>query len=740
MMLTVFLNSKKNLTLRLKVGSLTLTSALLVAACADDSSRILGPEPAGGPGGPGDTSVITVSEPVQPTRQVISASGIKSASWLLNAEFQSSDADSLSYVSFSSGTFPDADSVEIVNLRTGTARVGRVLDGGLDPVAIAASVGDSLSVVVLRATDVVFRLRHRVPDRRPPVVVRTRPVRSATAVPLNSWIIIVFSEPIDISTITPERLRLLRDGQPVPVEHSLTPDGLTATLEPIDPLLPQTVYTVEILDGILDLAGDRLELGESVPFTTEAGAPGADPTAITITPDSLTLGAGLSVQLTVHDSNGDPVPASELVWSVTDSSIAHVSALGLVSGVSEGTAEVVGTLGILVSTVVVNVLNSLNLVSVTAGDSHSCGLTFDGVAWCWGSNDFGQLGTSTVPIQSTSPTPVESESRYSVISAGGDHTCALSQTGELSCWGRNDFGQVGDGSLVSRTLPALVAATPVFTAVTAGQDHSCARTVGGVASCWGRNNFGQVGDGSQSDRLEPVIVSGGLVFSSLSAGVAHTCGTTLSGEHYCWGSNGSGQLSDSNVDPVSLTPNHRSDTYGGIVGFFENMAAVSAGKDHTCALQNDGTVWCGGTLVVDAIEAPDKNGVRTAFLTCRRGDTGASLPCRDLMFLMHPELNYTNVTAGHEHSCSLATTGTVYCWGRDEFGQRGDLSTSRWMYVDPDTEPVAGNLAFAAIDAGAFHTCGVTRIGETYCWGRNDRGQLGDGTTADQGVPRLVSF
>ncbi len=709
------------------VGALGIVGTLWLAACSDGSNSFLEPSEPEGDGSV--TAEITVSEPV--LRPVVAGSpfsGRRSGAVLLSPE------DSVSFVSFPPGTFPEADAVEILNPRNGAVSGGLVSDGGLDPVAIPSSVGDSLNILVLESSEVAFRIWILVPDRRPPVVVRTQPVRGATAVPLNSSIVIVFSEPIEGSTATLETVRLVSDGQPVPVELALAPDGLTVELLAVDPLAPEDDFTVVIEDEIADLSGDRLEQAVAIPFTT-AAAP--EPTAIIVSPDSVTVGAGLSVQLSVRDSDGNLMAASSLEWASSDSSVVRISSNGLASGVSEGIASITVTHGELSANAVVNVFILSELVSVTAGASHTCGLTSAGAAWCWGSDEFGQVGSDVIAAISLVPTAVETELRYAAISAGGDHTCAVTGSGELWCWGRNDFGQVGDGSQVNRSLPVLVPSSSDFAAVTAGQDHTCARTEQGTGYCWGRNDNGQLGEGTQTDRSQPVPVSGGLAFGSLSAGVTHTCGTTTSEYHYCWGSNGSGQLSDPDLGGRSLTPNHP-DNSG---GFFESMISVSVGKDHTCALQPDGRAWCGGTVVVDALEGRDEDGnPEYGVVQCSRGDTGAPMNCRHVMFGVVPVIPYLAVTAGHEHSCSLAETGRAYCWGRDEYGQRGDQSTLRWTFSEPNAEPVVGALTFANVDAGAYHTCGVTTAGETYCWGRNDSGQVGDGTTSNRDAPRLVSF
>ncbi len=216
--------------------------------------------------------------------------------------------------------------------------------------------------------------------------------------------------------------------------------------------------------------------------------------------------------------------------------------------------------------------------SVSVGDTHACGiLAADGTAYCWGHNDDGELGAATTTTCNLSPcsrvaVPVEdaaggpSALRFISLSAGGHFTCGVTTAGDVFCWGRNLSGQLGDGSMNDSSAPVPVTGTrgETFTVVDAGFEHACALTDQGRVYCWGENSSGQLGDGTLASRPMADSVVSDLLFGTMTVGDLHTCGITaepfelrflnpqapsdsirVSGEIHCWGSNSAGQLGDS---------------------------------------------------------------------------------------------------------------------------------------------------------------------------------------------------
>lgn len=217
----------------------------------------------------------------------------------------------------------------------------------------------------------------------------------------------------------------------------------------------------------------------------------------------------------------------------------------------------------------------------SAGASHTCGITAEKAAWCWGDNRFGALGDGTAASRSA-PAPVVATQLGTLVNsvaAGDAFTCALNITGVAYCWGRNDQGQLGEGTRTDRLVPTLVSRELFFNPsrpIVAGDAHACAIATDGGAFCWGRNDQGQLGDGTTSSRSSPTLVAGSLAFVSLSAGAAHTCGVTAAGDVYCWGANESGQLGIGTSGVASAAPVHVSGAL--------KYRVVSAGRAHTCAL------------------------------------------------------------------------------------------------------------------------------------------------------------
>jgi alpha-tubulin suppressor-like RCC1 family protein len=343
-------------------------------------------------------------------------------------------------------------------------------------------------------------------------------------------------------------------------------------------------------------------------------------------------------------------------------------------------------------------------MDVSAGGFHSCAIAEDGVAYCWGSNNSGQLGTSTDADQAQSPLRVATGPALMQIDAGAGHTCAVSQEGAVLCWGDNPFGQVGNGNRDDQFRPVSVTSPGTFAQVSAGGDHTCALDAQGRASCWGRNNHGQLGRPSSDADIVPRPVQTAVRFATLSAGTSHTCGISLEAIAYCWGDNRAGQLgvgsaSDSSV-PIAIEP-----------AFF-SAYRIAAGFDHTCAVTLDSHFACWGRGVVGQLGVEGLTSVRTPVT-------------------MAPTLQAVEIAvAGEGWSCGIAQQNSQpWCWG---LNPALELNTPV-----PQAEP-GGLSNVLRLSLGDLHLCALTSAGEIYCWGRGSGGQLGRGDFRDSAVPRRL--
>ena len=348
---------------------------------------------------------------------------------------------------------------------------------------------------------------------------------------------------------------------------------------------------------------------------------------------------------------------------------------------------------------------ALTFTSLTVGAAHSCGLTADGAAWCWGRNSYGQLGydtgADTLHAQPARVGGVDGPT-FTRIAAGYGHTCGVTSSGDVYCWGRNGSGQLGDGTFVRHTTPTLV---PNVTAtdLTAGDEHTCAWTaVAGVSlgpvKCWGDNSFGQLGDGSLVTRTSPTPIAGTMNARLVSAGGAHTCAflgddvdaTSL----YCWGSNDFRQIDGTQTwwrtQPTALDP-------------VPNVVSVNAGSWHSCGVDADGAATCWGYNMFG----------RLGFVSGQASAPGA----------VGGNHAFAMIDAAGETTCGVTIGGEVWCWGANHKGQLGDSTVTSSV-----TPVLVRGPSMSTIGVGDVHGCGLDLQGKAWCWGNNAVGQLGDGT------------
>jgi alpha-tubulin suppressor-like RCC1 family protein len=298
--------------------------------------------------------------------------------------------------------------------------------------------------------------------------------------------------------------------------------------------------------------------------------------------------------------------------------------------------------------------------------------------------------------------------RWTAVSAGAFHTCAIDSAHRAWCWGRNVYGALGDGTTQDQNVPVRVAGGLFFDSITAGYEYSCGLTRTGTAWCWGENFGGQLGDGTATNRLRPVQVNAAPLFRTLSAGEAHTCGMATGGAAWCWGS-AVGPEPGNSTPPDVLTPSPVPTAFG----------TISAGYEIVCALAGDGTPWCWGLLAPGITAAGDS-------------EASSNVPLAPAP----PGVSLTTIGAGTKHACGLAADGRAWCWGMNPAGQLGDGTTA----TNQHPHPVLGGLVFAQLSAHSpAHACALTAGGAAWCWGAGSLGSLGAGAFLSSTVPVAVS-
>lgn len=333
------------------------------------------------------------------------------------------------------------------------------------------------------------------------------------------------------------------------------------------------------------------------------------------------------------------------------------------------------------------------VVQISSRAFHTCGVRRSGTVLCWGKNSYGQLGDGT--RDDTNKAVHVTGIRDAVeVAVGVDFSCVRHRGGTASCWGNDQDGQLGGGKGgrpgVFSLSPKAVFGTKDVVQLSAGDYHACARLRAGAVRCWGNAESGQIGidDARVVPSPRTIAQIGDAV--AIASGGAHVCVALRSGKVMCWGRNTEGQLGDgksgSRVRPVE-------------VARLTDAIAVSSGSNWTCARRRAGQIACWG----DNAGGQLGNGAR--------GE-----PKRYEPVAMAGLAQVEELALGAAHGCARQKSGTVLCWGANDTGQLGSPRSGA---------AVKGLLDATAIAMGARHGCAVRGKGDVACWGTNEFGALG---------------
>ncbi|WP_373231863.1 RCC1 domain-containing protein [Cohnella sp.] len=331
-------------------------------------------------------------------------------------------------------------------------------------------------------------------------------------------------------------------------------------------------------------------------------------------------------------------------------------------------------------------------VSVSAFGDITVALKEDGTVWSWGDNEYGQLGDGTNVSRNT-PMQVKGISNVLAIANGAGHAIALKEDGTVWAWGRNLEGEFGDGSSQSSGIPKQVIGLSEVTAIAAGDNHSLAIREDGTVWAWGDNSYTQLGRPIEDDdNGQPKQVEGIHDAKQISGGLAFSLTVLKDGELLAWGWNESIDLGHEDyLSPVDL-------------GFDQIVQA--SGTTAVRVLKSDGTVWEWG--YEDEERPRQVKGLNDVIA----------------------------IDLGRSFNMAIKNDGTVLTWGHNDHGELGDGTT-----VDKDTpEQVQGLKDIIAVDGGQYHAVALQKDGTIWAWGDNSHGQLGDGTYISRSLPAKVQF
>lgn len=463
--------------------------------------------------------------------------------------------------------------------------------------------------------------------------------------------------------------------------------------------------------------------------------------------DTTLMGPGDTTRfvVTAVDARGhivtDSAALTGVTWESSDTSIVSIDSAGTARSRSDGLATLRARKDTIDAITPLRVW-SLSPVALAVDGTRSCALRADSTVACWGWREW--VAGSAPATFSVVPESRAGWGKFISIATMSSSICGVRPGGQAVCWGDNQWGQLGVGSVVGNFgTPQNVMGGVMFASVSAGSNRNCGLTADGQAWCWGSGFFGGLGDSVWGSvpctwsrcAPTPVPVAGGLPFTSLSVGGSHTCGLTADGRAWCWGFNNYGQLgvprSGCENAPAGLTVPAGSHCRSVPTEVSGNLRfqSISAGQLHTCGVTTDGAVYCWGENHAGQLGVPS---------------LPADFSPHDMPLQVNTSVLFRSVSATTQHTCAIDTDGGAWCWGLQTGGTLGHGAepTSSCINGKCERSPVrvAGGHTFRSIQIGGSTSCGITTTGVAYCWGAGTYGTVGDGVAGHEPIPVRVRY
>ncbi len=546
-----------------------------------------------------------------------------------------------------------------------------------------------------------------------PTVSSVSPINNATNVAVNAVITATFSESMDTTSININTFKIAG------VTGTVTYSGITATFTPSSNLEYNSTYIATITTGVKDSVGYSLASDYTWQFKTLVDI--VPPTIISTTPannaknilNGFTIKATFSESMNTSSIDTTTFKIDGVIGTVTYSGkIATFTPIFPLADNTIYTATI--TTGVkdkagnaMESNFSWNftTINKSKWSKITSGQEYSLMITNDGRLFAWGRND-GQLGDGTL-ITRTEPMQIGIAIDWAYVNSGFGHSVAIKTDGKLYAWGNNLSGQLGDSTTTNRNVPTQIGTDTDWAYVACGYEHTIAIKNNGRLYAWGNNLSGQLGDSTTINRNVPTQIGTDTDWIYVACGYEHSIAIKSDGRLFAWGNNDFGQLGDGTIT-IAKIPKQ--------IGPDENWAYIDSGAFSNIAIKNDGRLFAWGY---------NNSG--------QLGD--GTIIDRNLPTQIGSDTNWAYVASAYDHSLGVKNDGRLFAWGKNEYSKLGDGTTNdRTIPTQIELD-----IDWVYVSCGYFHSIAIKLNGELYSWGHNVYGQLGDGTYTDSNIPIYIN-